>query len=288
MHGLIFVTWEKYLTERFGHGFLSTYRGAIGEAIANAPLASKLYDDATLLAGVAAASQLSGLSADMLLREYGRYFIINGLTSHLCTYVLSQVHSGRDLLLTMRDVHARLRRTEEGLTPPLFNYELSPYPNEVVLLYDSPRKICDVLWGAIEGAAERYGEHVHIFEETCMKQGASFCRLIARFSPPAASKQQHLQVREQVTRQQTQKEFAEIVLDFLPEGGGGPTGSVTLADLQKILQMHRQMNEHFLRPAVLLEALQHLQFAGYVASTANQAGDDLTRRRYWRVRVFWE
>ena len=97
MHGLIFVTWEKYLTERFGHGFLSTYRGAIGEAIANAPLASKLYDDATLLAGVGAASQLSGLSAERLLREYGHYFIINGLTGHLCTYVLSQVHSGRDL-----------------------------------------------------------------------------------------------------------------------------------------------------------------------------------------------
>jgi Haem-NO-binding len=288
MHGLIFVTWEKYLTERFGSGFLSAYRGAIGEAIANAPLASRLYDDATLLTGVGAASKISGLSADTLLREYGRYFIINGLTSHLCTYVLSQVHSGRDLLLTMRDVHARLRRTEEGLTPPLFNYELSPHPNEVVLLYDSPRKVCDVLWGAIEGAAERYGEHVHIVEETCMKQGASFCRFIARFSPPQASKQRHLQVREQVTRQQTQKEFAEIVLDFLPEGGRGPTGSVTLADLQKILRLHRQMSAHYLRPAVLLEALQHLQFAGYVASTANQPGDDLTRRRYWRVRVFWE
>jgi hypothetical protein len=288
MHGLIFVTWEKYLTERFGSGFLSAYRGAIGEAIANAPLASRLYDDATLLAGVGAASKISGLSADTLLREYGRYFIINGLTSHLCTYVLSQVHSGRDLLLTMRDVHARLRRTEEGLTPPLFNYELSSHPNEVVLLYDSPRKVCDVLWGAIEGAAERYGEHVHIVEETCMKQGASFCRLIARFSPPQASKQRHLQVHAQVTRQQTQKEFAEIVLDFLPEGGRGPTGSVTLADLQKILLMHRQMSAHYLRPAVLLEALQHLQFAGYVASTANQPGDDLTRRRYWRVRVFWE
>jgi hypothetical protein len=51
MHGLIFVTWEKYLTERFGQARLNTYRNAIGESAASAPLASRLYDDATLLAG---------------------------------------------------------------------------------------------------------------------------------------------------------------------------------------------------------------------------------------------
>src|SRR5437867_1248555 len=98
MHGLIFVTWEKYLTERFGQVMLSTYRNAIGETTASAPLATRLYDDATLLAGVGVASQLTGCPAEALLREYGRYFIINGLTSHLCTYVLSQISSGRALL----------------------------------------------------------------------------------------------------------------------------------------------------------------------------------------------
>jgi Haem-NO-binding len=130
MHGLIFVTWEKYLTERFGGSLLSAYRDAIGETPSDSPLASRLYDDATLLAGVGAANRLTGIAADMLLREYGRYFIINGLTSHLCSYVLSQIHSGQALLLAMRDVHARLRQTREGLTPPLFNYETSSYANE--------------------------------------------------------------------------------------------------------------------------------------------------------------
>lgn len=286
MHGLIFVTWEKYLAERFGESFLYRYRDVIGETVANAPLASRLYDDATLLAGVGAAGKLSGLPVDTLLREYGRYFIINGLTSHLCTYVLAQVHSGRDLLLTMRDVHARLRCTHEGLTPPLFNYEFSPHPNTVVLLYDSPRNVCSVLWGAIEGAAERYGERVHIVEQSCMKRGAAVCRFVAHFSPSPTSTEQAIKTPEQVTRQQKQKELTELVLGFLPERG--PTEGVTLADLQQILQHHRQISAHYLRPAVLLEALQHLQFAGYVASTANDPGDEFTRRRYWRVRPFWE
>src|SRR5712692_3427248 len=141
MHGLIFVTWEKYLSDRFGSSLLHEYRNAIGETAASAPLASRVYDDATLLAGVGAACQLSGFSADTLLREYGHYFMLNGLTSHLCAYLLTKVHSGRDLLLAMRDAHAQMRRTPDAITPPLFKYEtISFQRNDFALIYDSPRK----------------------------------------------------------------------------------------------------------------------------------------------------
>src|SRR5690348_17186535 len=138
MHGLIFVTWEKYLAERFGKALLQAYRSTIQETSATTPLASRVYDDATLLAGVAAASHLTRLPPETLLREYGRYFIINGLTSDLCAYLLSQVQSGRDLLLTMRDAHAQMRRTSDALTPPLFDYQfISSEPIAFTLLYSS-------------------------------------------------------------------------------------------------------------------------------------------------------
>ncbi|HEX6108771.1 MAG TPA: heme NO-binding domain-containing protein [Ktedonobacteraceae bacterium] len=286
MHGLIFVTWEKYLTERFGKAMLNTYRNAIGETAASAPLVSRLYDDATLLAGVGAASQLTGLPAVALLREYGRYFIINGLTSHLCTYVLSQISSGRALLLAMRDVHARLRRTQEGLTPPLFNYEAPPHPNAIILLYDSPRQVCPVLWGAIEGAAERYGERVQIVEQSCMKREATICRFEATFSAPAWDPNRYRETPEQLARQEAQKRLADFILDFLPPSEGAP--SITLTELQGILSHHKRLGSRSLRPAVLLEALQQLQFAGLVSSTANQPQGDLINRRYWRVWTFWD
>ena len=51
MHGLIFMTWEKYLTERFGLPFLHVYCEKIGERTADVPLANRLYDDAQLIAG---------------------------------------------------------------------------------------------------------------------------------------------------------------------------------------------------------------------------------------------
>ena len=75
--------------------------------------------------------------------------------------------------------HACATRWMEWL-PPLFTYEASSRPNEVALIYDSPRHLCSVLRGAIEGAAERYGEHVRVIERSCMKRGATVCRFQAR------------------------------------------------------------------------------------------------------------
>jgi hypothetical protein len=278
MHGLIFVTWEKYLSERFGSSLLHKYRAVIGETPANSPLASRVYDDETLLAGVGAACKLTGLPADVLLREYGRYFMINGLTSHLCAYLLTQVHSGRDLLLTMRNAHAQMRRTPDGLSPPLFGYEpLSSNPNGLALIYDSPRQLCSVLWGAIEGAAHRYGERAHILEPTCMKRGAALCRLEVTFLRPASGPLWRQETPEQVAKRNVQHQLANLVLQALPDHDGS-----TFLELQAILQQW-QVSPNQLRPSVLLEALRHLIHAGLVASTANQPGDDLARRRYWRA-----
>lgn len=282
MHGLIFVTWEKYLAQRFGASFLKTYREAIGETPARFPLASRLYDDATLSRGIETVSALTGLPADTLLREYGHYFIINGLTGYLCTAVLAEVHCASQLLTAMHDVHARLRQTHEGVTPPLFTYEASAHAHEVHLIYDSERRLCSLLWGAIEGAAERYREQVQIVERSCMKQGARVCRIEAQFSGVGAFALQ--KTREQHAREEQQQALRRLVLASLP--GFGTAEGATIGDLQDVFQRRENVEAHQLRPAVLLEALQQLQFAGLVKSSANQPGDDLVHRRYWRFRHF--
>lgn len=274
MHGLIFATWEKYLAERFTGSVLGQYREAIGETPTTSPLASRVYDDAALVAGVKAASRITGMPVDRLMREYGRYFIINGLTRHLCAYLLTQVHSGRDLLLAMHDAHEQMSRLPDGLTPPLFQYAALPNaPTGLVLIYDSPRKLCAVLMGAIEGAAERYDEQVYIVERTCMKRCDPVCRFELRFSPPS----EYIETPEQRERHLMQQQFAQFIFTLLPDEGG-----VTLAELQRHLTS-KGVSRELARPALLLEALRHLHHAGLVATTANQPGDDLTHRRYWRA-----
>jgi hypothetical protein len=279
VHGLIFVTWEKYLAERFGSSFLNEYRMAINETPATSPLASRVYDDAALLAGVGMVADMTRLPVNTLLHEYGRYFIINGLTSHLCAYLLAQVQSGRDLLLMMRKAHAQMRRIPDSLTPPIFGYEaLESDPKGLTLIYDSDRHLCPILYGAIEGAAERYGERVRIVETACMTQGASACRFDIRFFAPTSGPLTQIETPEQIAQRNSRRQLADMALSVLPEKDG-----MTLQDLQRIMQHWQHINPQQVRPSVLLESLRHLQHAGLVASTANQQGDDLAIRRYWRV-----
>jgi hypothetical protein len=275
MHGIIFVTWEKYLAHRFGNSVLQAYRNAIGETVATSPLTSRVYDDTMLLAGVGAANHITAVPTDQLLREFGRYFITNGLTRYLCAYLLSQVQSARDLLLAMRHAHEQMSRLPDSLTPPLFEYIILPErPSELILIYDSPRKLCPVLLGAIEGAAERYHEHVEITEQTCMNRGEGVCWFELRFS---AFSSKQTEQPEKMERYLKQRQFAQFLLALLPNEEG-----VTLAELQAILQT-RGTKKELTRPALLLEALRHLHHAGLVATSANQPGDTLVDRRYWRV-----
>ena len=278
MHGLIFVTWEKYLADRFGSALLNDYRAVIGETVVSAPLTSKVYNDDVLLKGVGAASKLTHFPVETLLHEYGHYFMVNGLTSHLCAYLLRQVYSGRDLLFKMRSAHAQMRMTPDSLTPPLFTYEiLSSDQNNFVLIYDSPRQLCPVLHGAIEGAAERYHEQVKIAERTCMKFGASVCRFEVHFAP--ATQQDSSMTPEQKARMEAQQQLAEFVLMILPEHEG-----ITLNELQQSIKMRKlPIDASQIRPSLLHEALSRLQHAGMVSSTANQPGNDFMHRRYWRA-----
>jgi hypothetical protein len=278
MHGLIFVTWERYLSEQFGPQFLHIYRATLGKTGDQRPLVSRVYDDAALLQGVAVAATLTRTSTDALLRGYGRYFLLNGLTNRLCTYLLNQIDNGRDLLLAMCSAHKQMGAATEGVTPPLFKYQtFADDPNGLVLLYDSPRQLCSLLLGAIEGAAKRYHQEVEVRELSCMKRGAPLCRFKIHFSAPQESTCPWRERPDQGYRRMSQQEFANLLYTVLPDQGG-----VTLAELCELLRAY-QMEKEYLRPYVLLLALAYLHHAGWVATTANQPGDHLWNRRYWRV-----
>jgi hypothetical protein len=110
-----------------------------------------------------------------------------------------------------------------------------------------------------------------------MKLGANACRFEVVFSTPLSQPPQHSETPEQRARRTAQRQLAELVLSVLPEDDGAMLG-----ELQHIMK-RLPVNPQQLRPSVLLEALRHLQFVGLAASSANQPGDDLTHRRYWRA-----
>ena len=280
MHGIIFVTWEKYLAERFGDDLLFRYRKGIGEGVYDAPLANRVYDDALLLAGVAEASRLTQTPVGSLLYEYGSYFIANGLTRRQCAYLLNQAQNGRDLLLAMRAAHKQMSETSSAVTPPLFEYEaVSGAPDGLIVHYDSPRKLCQLLHGAFEGVARLYGEQVDVHEMRCMHRGAPECVFLVRFVPAPASVPAGQMDESQQERWRSRRELADLVYSVLPDHDG-----MTLPEIQHHLRVRGAYGNQ-LRPFLILEAINLLHHAGWTTSTAivNDPTDDLGHRRYWRL-----
>lgn len=291
MKGIIFVVWEKYLNDRFGSKFIDTYREQIGETRDQLPISGRTYPDELLVKGVQTASQLSFLSADRLMVEYGRYFMLNGLVEYLCGYLLAQSWNGADLLLQMRDAHAQMRRTPDGLEPPLFEYQvLSSDHRHMILTYESGRKLCSLLEGCILGAAERFGEKVQIHEHSCMKKGAPFCRFEVRFEGESWANKATPSMIEQEKQRLSKQGLSNLILQALPYD---VQGSMSLEDLHAAVMQNQgsyfpeiYRKQHTLTAVHVSQvytALAKLQQVGLVASTVNQPGDTFGNRRYWRA-----
>jgi hypothetical protein len=291
MKGIIFVVWEKYLNDRFGSKFIDTYREQLGETKDQLPISGRTYPDALLVKGLSTASQLSFMTEDRLMVEYGRYFMLNGLVEYLCGYLLAQSWNGYDLLLQMRDAHAQMRRTPDGLEPPLFEYQvLSSDHRHMILTYESGRKLCSLLEGCIIGAAERFGEKVHIHEHTCMKKGAPSCRFEVRFEGESWADHATPVMIEQEKQRLSKQGLSNLILQALSYDS---RGKMSLEDLHQAVMQNQgsyfpeiYRKQHTLTSVHVSQvytALAKLQQVGLVASTVNQPGDTFANRRYWRA-----
>lgn len=290
MKGIIFVVWEKYLRDRFGTDYLDRYRKDLGETPENLPVTGKTYPDELLVQGLKLASKQTLYSEDRLMVEYGRYFMINGLVEYLCGYLLAQAWCGYDLLLLMRDAHAQMRRTPDGLTPPLFTYEvLSDDHNHMILTYDSTRKLCSLLEGCIYGAAERFGERAHVREFSCQKKGDAVCRFEVKFEGESWAKRASPEMIEREKNRLSKQGLTNLMLGALP---GDARSGMTLSDIKhavdqnqgpyfpEIYQRQRKLSP--VHVSQIYTALTRLQQVGLVSSTLNQPGDTFENRRYWR------
>ena len=291
MKGIIFVVWEKYLTDRFGSDFIATYRNSIGEPPDQLPMSGRTYPDALLVKGLRTAGKLSFFTEDRLMFEYGRYFMLNGLVEYLCGYLLAQAWNACDLLLLMRDAHAQMRRTPDGVEPPLFAYEvLSEDHNHLILTYDSERKLCSLLEGCIHGSADRFGEKAYTRELSCMKRGGSVCRFEVRFEGESWAKRATPQMIAQEKQRLSKQGLSNLVLQALASDS---KASMTLDDIyHAVIQnqgpyfpeiYHHQQKLTPVHVSQVYTVLAKLMQVGLVASTANQQGDMFSNRRYWRA-----
>ena len=133
------------------------------------------YPDAELVKLVAAAATTLDKSAEDVIRWFG----VSAIPLLAEKYPgFFRPHDGtRSFLLTLNDIiHPEVRKLYPNADVPDFGYEIDPLrPEQLVMIYQSPRKLCVLAEGFIQGAAAHYGEDVTLRQTECMNNGASRC-----------------------------------------------------------------------------------------------------------------
>ena len=175
MHGLIFASFRDYLLTEHG-------AEATSEVLAGEPqyTLSEAYPDEQFLALLERARVRTALSLDELLFEFG-VFTAATTFARLYSVVFKASRTARDFLLTVEEpIHDVIRVALPDARPP--QLELTDLgENGLEIVYTSPRRICAMLRGLVEGTGRVYDETLEVDELECMHHGAPACRLIVRF-----------------------------------------------------------------------------------------------------------
>ncbi|MBA2475387.1 MAG: heme NO-binding domain-containing protein [Actinobacteria bacterium] len=177
MKGIMFNLLEEVISSQHDEETWDTVLAAAGADGAYTSLGS--YPDDEFMRLVDIAAQMLDRTAYDTLRWLGR----RGLPLLAERYPgFFQPHASAEaFVLTVNGIiHPEVRKLLPRAGVPEFGYE--PGSNgDLRLGYRSPRKLCALAEGFIEGAADLYGEHVDLHQSTCMHRGDERCVLELRF-----------------------------------------------------------------------------------------------------------
>ena len=175
MHGLIFASFRDYLLTEHGPDVAKSV--TVGEPQYTL---SEAYPDEQFLALLERACVETELSLDELLYEFG-VFTAATTFARLYSVLYKLSPTARDFLLTVETpIHEVVREALPDAVPPkLAVTDLGESGLEIV--YSSPRRICAMLRGLVEGTGRVYGETIEVEQLECMHHGAPACRFALRF-----------------------------------------------------------------------------------------------------------
>jgi predicted hydrocarbon binding protein len=182
MQGIMFIELSRFIDDRLGSGEWEKALMATG-------LSEREYNprspgpDEEFIALVTTVADTAGQPVQTILEAFGE-FVAPDLLGGLYGLLLNDDWDLLDFLEhTEGSIHTVVRARDPAAEPPRLRI-VRPGPNEVFILYDSPRRMCSVAKGIIRGASKHFEEPVEILESRCMLAGAARCEITVRRPRP--------------------------------------------------------------------------------------------------------
>ncbi len=177
MHGIIHLELRKFVEAGYGHG---AWHGLLAKAGLDAEVYTPLraYPDEQIVALVTAASEATGRPTSELLEAFGEFLV----PTYVGLYGSLLDPSWRTLDViehTEETIHRVVRRRQPGAAPPRLHVERTG-AHEVLIHYDSQRRLCAVARGIANGLARHFGESIGITDPKCMHRGDPKCIISVR------------------------------------------------------------------------------------------------------------
>jgi hypothetical protein len=177
MKGIVFNLLEELVHSEFGDG---EWNRVLQDAEVDGAFTSRdTYPEAVLRRLVAAVGRRAHKTPGEALQWFGRHSM--PLLATRYPQFFNAQESTRSFILTLNDIiHPEVRRLYPGADVPVFDFDTS-VPDALTLGYYSPRKLCALAHGFIEGAADHYGETVDVDQIECIHRGDAKCVFQLRF-----------------------------------------------------------------------------------------------------------
>jgi hypothetical protein len=177
MKGIVFNLLQEAVTAEHGDDAWDDLLDAAGLQGAYTSLGS--YPDAEMVALVTTASAVLGVSAADVLRWFGRKAM--PLLAERYANFFENHRSAKSFVLSVNDIiHPEVRKLYAGAGCPNFVFREHD-DGRLVIGYHSPRQLCDLAHGFVEGAADQFAEAVEVEHLACMQHGDPACRLAVRW-----------------------------------------------------------------------------------------------------------
>jgi hypothetical protein len=175
VHGLIFASFRDYLLTE--HGTDVTHAVMAGEPQYTL---SEAYPDEQFLALFERACERTGLPPEEVLFEFG-VFTAATTFARLYSVLYKLSPNARAFLLTVETpIHDTVRVALPDARPPQLEV-IDHGEDGLEIVYTSPRRICAMLRGLVEGTGRVYGESLEVEEPECMHRGDPACRVLVQF-----------------------------------------------------------------------------------------------------------
>jgi hypothetical protein len=166
MYGLVNKSLQEMVEKKFGPtAWVSARTSAgIGEDIF---ISLDAYPDEMTYRLVGAVCEVTGMDAQTMLTDFGRYWVLETAAQHYGHLLHASGRTFRDFLLALPNFHARVSLMMPRLVPPEFACEETA-GDRLVLHYRSSRAgLVPFVEGLIQGLAELYSvaAATHILDE---------------------------------------------------------------------------------------------------------------------------